>query len=304
MTKPRILIVDDDWFITNFLEGILGRAGYDLTLASDGETALDLLASREPFDTVLLDRQMVKVGGMEVLKQMKRSERLRDIPVVIETGLDREEDVNEGLKAGALYYLTKPLDPRLVLQVVAAATEDYATRRRLWAEMDGTRSAMERLRAGIFQYQTLQQCYDLTALLAKAAPDPKRVVTGLSELMINALEHGNLGITYADKSALIDNENWTAEILRLQDLPEHRAKWVTVTVRRTPTMTRFRIQDQGAGFDWPEYQEHNLDRLYDNHGRGILLAKFQAFDRVEYFGDGSTVVATVGAAASTSGAGR
>ena len=293
MTRPRILIVDDDWFITNFLEGILGRAGYDLTVASDGETALDLLATREPFDTVLLDRQMVKVGGMEVLQQMKRSERLRDIPVVIETGMDREEDVNEGLKAGALYYLTKPLDPKLVLQVVAAATEDYTNRRRLWAEMEGTRSAMERLRTGIFQYQTLQQCYDLTTLLAKAAPNPKKVVTGLSELMINALEHGNLGITYADKSALMDAENWTAELLRLQDLPEHRAKWVTVLVRRTPALTRFTIRDQGAGFNWQDYQEHHLDRLYDNHGRGILLAKWQAFDRVTYLGKGSTVVAEV-----------
>jgi len=291
MSKPRILIVDDDWFITNFLEGILGRAGYDLTLAPDGETALDLLATREPFDTVLLDRQMAKVGGMEVLQQMKRSERLRDIPVVIETGMDREEDVNEGLRAGALYYLTKPLDPKLVLQVVAAATEDYANRRRLWAEMEVTRSAMERIRAGVFEYQTLQQCYDLTTLLAKAAPNPKKVVTGLSELMINALEHGNLGITYADKSELIAAENWTAEVLRRQDLPEHRAQWVKVTVRRSPDLTRYTIRDRGAGFNWQDYQDHNLDRLYDSHGRGILLAKWQAFDRVTYLGNGSTVVA-------------
>ena len=289
----HLLIVEDDRVTASFLERLLTDAGYELTLAENGAQALDRLAQGGPFDTVLLDLRMDGVGGMEVLQRMKGNEHFRDIPVVIETAMDNEEDFNQGLKAGALYYLTKPLDPRLVLQVVAAATTAYGTRCKLWAEVEGTRQAMERIRQGIFQYQTLQQCYDLTALLAKAAPEPRRTVTGLSELMINALEHGNLGISYEDKSILIEAEAWTAEITRLQDLPENRAKWVTVTVNRTGNRTRFRIRDQGAGFNWQEYQDHNLERLYDNHGRGILLAKWQAFDRLEYQGNGNCVVAEI-----------
>ena len=289
----RLLIVEDDRIAASFLVRLLGDAGYELTLASDGEDALHRLAQDAPFDAVLLDLMLERMDGMEVLQRMKGSERFRDIPVVIETGMDREEDCNNGLKAGALYYLTKPLDPRLVLQVVAAATSAYAARRKLWAEVEGTRQAMERIRQGIFQYQTLQQCYDLTTLLAKAAPEPRRTVTGLSELMINALEHGHLGLTYEDKSALIEAENWTAEVTRLQDLPENRARWVTVTVTRSATLTRFQIQDQGAGFNWREYQDPKLERLYDNHGRGILLAKWQAFDRLEYQGCGNCVVAEI-----------
>jgi DNA-binding response OmpR family regulator len=293
MSGPRLLVVDDDDCTASFLESLLHRAGYHVTVADGGQRAMDLLDQSPPFATVLLDRRMVRVGGMEVLQHMKHSERLRDIPVVIETGMDREEDVCEGLKAGALYYLTKPLDPKLVVQVVAAATDQYAARQKFWAEMEGTRQAMERIRQGIFQYQTLQQCYDLTALLAKAAPNPRKTVTGLSELMINALEHGNLGINYEEKGLLIESESWTREILRLQDLPENRAKWVTVTVSRTPTRTRFRIRDQGAGFNWRDYQVHNVERLYDSHGRGILLAKWQAFDHLEYLGNGNCVVAEI-----------
>jgi len=293
MPKPRLLIVDDDFFITSFLEAILEAAGYAVTVAADGQIALDLLAADPAFDTVMLDRQMAVVGGMEVLQNMKRDARLKDIPVVIETGMDSADAIREGLQAGAFYYLVKPLDPRLVLQVVAAATGEYANRRQFWAELEATRAAMGRIRHGLFEFQTIQQCHDLTALLAKAAPDPKRTVTGLSELMINALEHGNLGISYQDKTELVEAGRWTAEVLRRQSLPENRDRWVQVSVRRFPHLTRYRIQDQGQGFPWQDFQAISLERVFDSHGRGILLAKWEAFDRVTYQGSGNLVVAEI-----------
>jgi len=296
MSNPRLLIVDDDRVTTSFLAGVLARAGYGITLAADGRAALELMELNEPFDTVLLDRQMEGIGGMEVLRCMKRSGRLKDVPVVMETGMDSEADISEGLKAGALSYLVKPLDPRLVLQVVAAATAEYATRKRLWAELEGTRSAMGMIRKGVFQYQTLQQCHALAALLAKAAPDPKRAVVGLSELMLNALEHGNLGIGYDQKSDLIEAGRWDAEVSMLQELPANRDRWVTVSLSRTATAARFRIQDCGNGFPWRDYQEFSVSRAFDSHGRGILLARWQCFDRLSYRGAGNCVVAEIGSA--------
>jgi anti-sigma regulatory factor (Ser/Thr protein kinase) len=159
--------------------------------------------------------------------------------------------------------------------------------------MEGTRSALGLIRRGVFHYQTMPQCHDLAALLAKACPNPKRTVIGLSELMINAVEHGNLGISYDEKSALIEARRWAAEVdLRLQ-LPENAAKWVKVTLLKSPSRTRFRIEDQGKGFPWEDFQAPNPDRLFDSHGRGILLAKWEAFDRVEYQGIGNCVVAEI-----------
>jgi len=153
---------------------------------------------------------------------------------------------------------------------------------------------MGMIRHGMFRYQTLPQCHDLAALLAKACPDPKRTVIGLSELMINAVEHGNLGISYEEKSALIEANGWADEVAQRLRLPGNEAKWVEVTLERSPTMTRFRIEDQGQGFPWEDFQEPNPDRLFDSHGRGILLAKWEAFDRVEYQGTGNCVVAEIG----------
>lgn len=293
MTTARILIVEDDWFIASLLESILTRADYEVVLAKDGQAGLDRLEKDPDFDTILLDRRMPGIDGLKVLRHLKQTEHLQDIPVVLETGMDSEDQIREGLEAGALYYLVKPLDPKLVLQVVAAAAREFETKKRLWAEMEGTRSALGLIQRGVFHFQTLHQCHDLAALLAKAWPDPKRAVIGLSELMINALEHGNLGITYDEKSSLIEAEAWEAEVVRRQKLPVHEGKRVTVSLVRSATRTRVRIQDMGKGFRWADFEEPNPERMFDSHGRGILLAKWETFDRVEYQGVGNCVVAEI-----------
>ena len=289
--SPRILIVDDDEFFSTLLQRILLNAGYQVALAVDGREALARLASDWAFDAILLDRLMPGLDGLHVLEYLKRSPELRDIPVVLQTVLGSEAEMQEGLKAGAVHYLVKPLAPHLVLQVVAAAIRDFAARKGLHAELASTRNAMGLIERGVFRYQTLQQCYDLAALLAKACPDPKRTVVGLSELMINALEHGNLGISYAEKGALIEQQGWTEEIQRRQQLPEHQGQWVTVRFLRSASRCRFHIQDQGQGFAWRSFQEPSPERLFDSHGRGILLAKWETFDRLEYQGNGSSVLA-------------
>jgi len=293
MPHSKLLVVDDDPFISALLERILVDAGYGVTLAADGHAALKLLAENQDFETILLDRRMPDIDGVQVLNHMKATEHLKDIPVVLQTVVDGTEEIQEGLRAGALYYLVKPLDPKLVIQVVAAATSEYAARREFWAEMEGTRSAFALIHRGVFRFQTMQQCHDLAALLAKACPDPKRTVIGLSELMLNALEHGNLGITYQEKSDLIESKTWAAEVERRQKLPENLPKWVTVTLVRSDSGTQFWIEDMGKGFPWKTFQEPSPDRLSDSHGRGILLAKWETFDRVEYQGIGNGVVAEI-----------
>ena len=301
MTKPRVLLVEDDRANAVFLERVLSQAGYDVRLASNGQEALDLFTMDVAFDTVLLDRQMPGIDGMALLQHMKQSGILRDIPVILQTGMDGEHEIREGLMNGAHYYLVKPLDPRLVLQVVSAAAAEYATKKKFFAKLESTRSALGLLQRGVFRFQTLRQCHDLTALLAKACPDPKRTVTGLSELLINALEHGNLGITYDEKSDLLRTRSWAAEIERRQHLSVNQAKWVTVRITRSATRTRLKIQDMGNGFAWTEVQEPKAERMFDSHGRGILLAKWEAFDRVEYLGNGNCVVAQIDHTSTASG---
>ena len=285
-----ILIVEDDRVVVAMLDRTLRRAGYATLTAPDGETALALLEQGTQVDAVILDRIMPGLDGLQVLQRMKAAPALRRIPVVMATGMDRDQDIWEGVRNGAFYYLTKPLDPGLVSQVVEAAIAKGSSQDKVWLGLNATSLAFGVIQKGVFGYRTLQQCEHLAALLANSCPDPKRASVGLYELMINALEHGNLGISYDEKTALVESRTWEAEVERRQNLPENRDRYVTITMKRYKQKIQFEIQDSGQGFAWQEYLELDPSRAFDNHGRGILLARWEAFSRIEYQGNGSLVV--------------
>ncbi len=68
--------------------------------------------------------------------------------------------------------------------------------------------------------------------------------------MINAVEHGNLEITYAEKSAFNEAGNWRDEVERRSRLPQYEKRLATAQFRRLPGRLEFEIRDQGRGFDW------------------------------------------------------
>jgi anti-sigma regulatory factor (Ser/Thr protein kinase) len=68
---------------------------------------------------------------------------------------------------------------------------------------------------------------------------------------------------------------------------------VRVRIQRLPDKIRFEIEDEGPGFDWQTYVVPSPSRVFDNHGRGIFMAKLESFDHLEYLGSGNRVVAEV-----------
>jgi anti-sigma regulatory factor (Ser/Thr protein kinase) len=130
-------------------------------------------------------------------------------------------------------------------------------------------------------------------MLAGACPDPERVVIGLTELLLNAIEHGNLGITYDEKTRLNTRESWQAEIKARLALPENRNKCVDFRFERLPTEIRFTIRDEGKGFDWRRFIQIDPRRAFDTHGRGIVMARSFSFSSVDYNELGNEVVARV-----------
>jgi DNA-binding response OmpR family regulator len=100
-----LLIVEDDELLRDALSAQLSQAGHTVTPAPDGERAQALLESSR-FDGVILDLGLPKVGGMEVLRWIRR--RLPALPVLVLTARDGVDDRVQGLNAGADDYLTKP----------------------------------------------------------------------------------------------------------------------------------------------------------------------------------------------------
>jgi DNA-binding response OmpR family regulator len=288
------LLVDDEPFNLEILAEHLGDAGYRLESAPDGESAWNTLTHRgDAFDAVLLDRMMPDMNGMEVLRRMQAHPQLSQLPVILQTAIGSADAVREGLEAGAYYYLTKPFEREMLLAIVAAAVAQHRARRNIRDATSQPLDGLDYLYQGYFELATLDDAQRVAALLGRLATSPERVALGLSELMVNAIEHGNLGLGYNDKRELMQSGHWRDAIEARQRLPEFVAKRVKVRVRRDGSQLQFEVEDEGVGFDWSRFMEFDPVRVFDPNGRGISMAKAMSFDALEYRGSGNIAVATV-----------
>ncbi len=107
---PRVLVVEDEDALATLLQYNLEKEGYHVAYAGDGEEAL-LLANEQPPNLVLLDWMLPLMSGLEVCRQMRRSAKTRDVPIIMLTARGEEADKVRGLNSGADDYIAKPFSP-------------------------------------------------------------------------------------------------------------------------------------------------------------------------------------------------
>lgn len=294
MSFPLILAIDDDEVNLNIIEETFAGERVQMHYASSGEGALELLES-EGFlaDVVILDRMMPGVDGMAVLARIKQSPRLAHTPVVMQTAAAAVEEVEQGLRSGAYYYLTKPYSPEALRTIVRAALEDGRMRRQLSERSKEQLYALRFANAASFVFRTVDEAAELGALLGALCPNSAAAALGLTEILLNAVEHGNLAISYPEKSALQRQNGWRAEIERRAALPEYRDRRVHVTFERNGDALRFLVRDEGSGFDWRRYLDFDAVRAFDPNGRGIAMARAVAFNTLYYEANGSVAIASI-----------
>ncbi|BBF88052.1 probable two-component response regulator [Aquitalea magnusonii] len=290
----RLLLVDDEPFNLELMTELLETAGYETVCADNGEQAWQILQQQGcTLSMVLLDKMMPGLNGFDVLKRIKNTPELNFLPVIMQTAIGSPASVQQGMEAGAFYYLTKPFSRDMLLAVVKAA-QSHWDRHQAFRELAKQHlDALAHLQQAEFRLRTLKEAQTVTALLARTCTQPEKVATGLFELMVNAIEHGNLGISYADKTRLQSDGGWEEELERRQHDPVLGQREVRIFFERDPACCRFTIQDMGDGFDWQNYQDCPAASLLASHGRGILIARKLSFDNVEYQGNGNRVVASV-----------
>ena len=103
---PKILIVEDDKFLSQILKGRLEREGFQISQAFDGEEGLNLMKKDIP-SLVLLDLIMPKMSGFEMLERFSLDPQLRDIPVVVVSNLGQETDIQKAKSLGVTDYYVK-----------------------------------------------------------------------------------------------------------------------------------------------------------------------------------------------------
>ena len=113
----KVLVIEDDDHIWKLIEYKLKKEKHDLIWANDGLKALEILKETKP-DLIISDIMVPYMDGIQILKEIKANDELKDIPVIMLTSKAQEADIVKGLELGAQDYMAKPFSPaELILRV-------------------------------------------------------------------------------------------------------------------------------------------------------------------------------------------
>jgi two-component system alkaline phosphatase synthesis response regulator PhoP len=118
----HILVADDEPHIGRIIKMKLEQGPFRVSLAYDGQEALDFVNGEDPTDLVLLDLMMPKLSGLDVLKQIREQERFKSLPCIILTAGGDAKHERDALALGATQFLTKPFSPKKLYALVARLT--------------------------------------------------------------------------------------------------------------------------------------------------------------------------------------
>jgi len=327
----KILIAEDEEQIRLLIAEELVENGHEIREASDGKSGLDIARDFLP-DLIISDVMMPGISGFDFYKLLRaENNQLQYVPVIFLTALADKNDLLDGKLLGVDDYLTKPIDFDLLNATVNARLNSVDRRMSYIADKlrkfydqfndpliskDNPRyQSMDRflenyltqiehftnvipgrdnLQATKYVFKTAEDVKKIAGGLSCLSADPEATALGLVELMMNAVEHGNLAIGYEVKTKFLKTNNYHNEIDRRLQLPEFKDKQATIEFERLSSgVIKFCICDQGQGFDWREFVDFSPNRLTDMHGRGIAMAGAVSFSSINYSGVGNIVNVTI-----------
>ena len=287
----KVLLIDDEALVRDELGGLLTDEGYELTTASDGESGLASFRSEAP-DMVITDVRMPRRDGLSVAMTIRQE--APTMPITVITGHGNEAMVLEALRAGVTDFIKKPVR----LEDLANALERMEAALRLaraqGADLPVSVSVQER--TWVYRLDNdlaaIPLFVDVLLRRADALGHPRtagELSLALRELLINAIEHGNLELTYEEKSHALEAGTLARVIDERRRRPEMARRRTTVSVMRRGTTLSVRIADEGKGFDWKDLPDPtDPSYLLAEHGRGVLLARV-AVDELTYNERGNEV---------------
>ena len=284
MIKARILVIEDEAELRAVLAEGLRMKGHAVLLAPDGREGIRVFKREKP-DIVLTDVQMPDQRGIDVLGQIKTIEP--EAKVVIMTGYGSEETAIEALRGGAVNYLKKPftlMDVCEVVEKIASIQTREINREFLWEETKKI----------VMDNQIDKVWGVVNQLLVNAEricgkEKTKELGLGLYEIILNAIEHGSLEITFEEKCGAIETNRYEDLLRERLANPVYSGRRVTIDYRMLPGALHYWVRDEGRGFDWRSLVDPDPSKgLLTPCGRGILLARIY-LDRVEFNEQGNEV---------------
>jgi CheY-like chemotaxis protein/anti-sigma regulatory factor (Ser/Thr protein kinase) len=270
--KHKILVVDDEEILRNLIVRFMKKEGYEPIEAADGNYAMELYRLTSPA-VVLSDVRMPEMDGITLLKKVKEFDP-RAIFILM-TGYGDEETVLEALRAGATNFFKKPFNFKEVSDVISTVLRHKLI-------IDSTPFYSEALVEETKRFELVTENANVLPVVNQIGihlktlfPDSDiiNLKIGIEEMITNAIEHGNLNITFEEKSEAINRGKFGLLISERIKEDGKGKRRVFIESRFTPSELTIRIMDEGNGFDWRKLPNPDDENFLNFNGRGIFLTR-------------------------------
>lgn len=285
MIPGRLLIIDDNKDLLEFLRDFFRKNGFDVLLALTAMDGMEKFRSFMP-DVVITDMRLPDKPGNWVVREIKAVNR--KTPVIIITGYSDHHLIVEAMENGATELLKKPFKQK-DLKYLLSKIEILL--KRLHVDMS---SRFVRWEKRHYQIENdihtvpivVDYLFDRVDYLCE---NDSFLRIGLQEVLINAIEHGNLQISYEDKQRMLDGGDYNKLLLQRAKQEPFAGKYVDIKVFSTPQYLKIIVEDMGNGFDLSALPNlGDPENFFKESGKGILMA-INAFDQVQYNEVGNAV---------------
>ena len=264
----------------------------------EADTVAEVVATLNDFrvriSAIVTSLSLPDMQGIDFLRLLKRNLSWNYIPTIVITHDINEKNLVESMNAGAFYYLEKPFGEQVFSSVVNKAIKDYTTYVYYLSKAQNVHIS-RLVTHGSFSFRTFKEGYEVADWLASLCSGKSRddIVVGFIELLINAVEHGNLDVGYEEKTILMKKGNYLDCLVERLELPEYKDRFVKVDFEKNQDELRVTIIDQGKGFDYKKYLVMDKKRMFHSHGKGIIMASNLYFNQLEYNESGNAVTVHV-----------
>jgi DNA-binding response OmpR family regulator len=271
-SKPRVLIVDDEVILRNLLVRYMSKEGFEPIEAADGESAVELYRITKPA-CVVSDVVMPKMDGIDLLTKIRKIDP--QAVIILMTGFGNEDVLLHALRGGAANFFKKPFNFQELLDCIKSIIKHKA-------EIDEANFFSDALveETKVFEIETRKAnifpvINQISIHLRNIFPESEiiNLKIGIEEMLANAVEHGNLRITYEEKNRAIEQGKLGLLIQERIKENNNGLKKIFVQSRLTQNNLKVVVTDEGEGFDWHVIPDPREANFLAYNGRGIFLTK-------------------------------
>lgn len=283
--KGSILIIDDNVDLLEYLKDFFMIYNYEVILAESGNEGIEKFREFAP-DIVISDIRLPDKSGNIVVKEIKEMDQA--VPVIVITGYSDHNLILSAMKNGAVELLKKPFKPKDLKYLI---TKIETLFKKIRVKLSASFLQWEKRHLKIsndihiipsvtdFIFSNVDYIFGEISFMK----------TGLQEILINAIEHGNLSITYDEKQKLLGSGEYNRMLKEKARLPKNVEKYVDIKVFSTPEYFKIMVEDMGTGFDLSSIPDpENPENFLNEHGKGIMMT-MNAYDEVLYNDVGNKV---------------